>query len=47
LLRSLGGGLPEPCAFIVNRRPMLVHPRSGIVFGELAWIQPAFVFAAG
>ncbi len=25
--------LPEPCAWVAYRRPVLVHPRTGIIFG--------------
>ncbi len=25
--------LPEPCQWIINERPVLVHPRTGIIFG--------------
>ena len=36
LWRELGGTLPEPCAWVVYARPVLVHPSSGVVFG-FAW----------
>jgi hypothetical protein len=33
LWRELTVTLPEPCAWVVYARPVLVHPASGIVFG--------------
>lgn len=30
---ELTTSLPEQCAWIINKRPVLVHPTSGIIFG--------------
>jgi hypothetical protein len=30
---QLGKGLPEPCAWVLHGRPILVRPSTGIVFG--------------
>jgi hypothetical protein len=33
LWREITIGLPEPCAWVVCARPVLVHPATGIIFG--------------